>query len=112
MLLWDPNGVTKERENLLIQLVIGTYLFLSSTCSYDLCCRATGGANAGHTIIYEGKPVAFHLVPIGVVQPNAKCIVGNGCVVNIFTLFEEIEDLKRIKVPVKDRYLVGYFDYY
>ena len=73
------------------------------TCRYDLCCRATGGANAGHTIIYNGKAVAFHLVPIGVVQPQAKCIIGNGCVVNIFTLFEEIQALKEIEVNIENR---------
>ena len=73
------------------------------TRRYDLCCRATGGANAGHTIIYNGQAVAFHLVPIGVVQPQAKCIIGNGCVVNIFTLFEEIQALKEIKVNIENR---------
>ena len=70
---------------------------------YDLCCRATGGANAGHTIIYEGRAVAFHLVPIGVVQPQAKCIIGNGCVVSITTLFEEIRALKDIHVNIENR---------
>lgn len=73
------------------------------TSRYDLCCRATGGANAGHTIIYEGKAVAFHLVPIGVVQPQAKCIIGNGCVVSITTLFEEIQALKDIHIDIKNR---------
>lgn len=74
---------------------------------YDLCCRATGGANAGHTIIYDNKAVAFHLVPIGVVQPQAKCIIGNGCVVSITTLFEEIESLRRIKVNIENRLFVS-----
>lgn len=47
--------------------------------------------------------MAFHLVPIGVVQPQAKCIIGNGCVVSITTLFEEIESLRRIKVNIENR---------
>ena len=93
----------RARESSLIPSVTGLFVLNGSLDRYDVCCRATGGANAGHTIIYEGKAVAFHLVPIGVVQPQAKCIIGNGCVVNIFTLFEEIEDLKRIQVPIKDR---------
>ena len=46
-------------------------------------------------------------MPIGIVQPNAKCIIGNGCVVNIFTLFEEIEALKREKISVADRLFVS-----
>ena len=69
------------------------------TSRYDLCCRATGGANAGHTIIIDGKPVAFHLV----VQPQARCIIGNGCVVNIFTLFEEMEALKKNTITAENR---------
>lgn len=48
--------------------------------------------------------MAFHLVPIGIVQPQTKCIIGNGCVVNIFTLFEEIEALKQENIGVKDRF--------
>lgn len=48
-------------------------------------------------------------MPIGIVQPNAKCIIGNGCVVNIFTLFEEIEALKREKITVADRWWFGLF---
>ncbi|KAK8830664.1 hypothetical protein WA577_004392 [Blastocystis sp. JDR] len=74
---------------------------------YDLCCRATGGANAGHTIIIDGKPVAFHLVPIGIVQPNAKCIIGNGCVVNVFTLFEEMDALKKNTITADNRLFVS-----
>ena len=74
---------------------------------YDLCCRATGGANAGHTIIIDGKPVAFHLVPIGIVQPNTKCIIGNGCVVNVFTLFEEMDALKKNTITANNRLFVS-----
>ena len=94
----------RVRESLSIPLVRSTFPFSRLTRRYEICCRATGGANAGHTIIIQGKAVAFHLVPIGIVQPQAKCIIGNGCVVNIFTLFEEIEALKQENIGVKDRF--------
>lgn len=104
MLLWVPSGVTRERESWWIRLEIGTLAIATlPTSRYDLCCRATGGANAGHTIIIDGKPVAFHLVPIGIVQPQARCIIGNGCVVNIFTLFEEMEALKKNTITAENR---------
>ena len=74
------------------------------TPHYDVVARFAGGPNAGHTIIIDGKPVAFHLVPIGIVQPNAKCIIGNGCVVNVFTLFEEMDALKKNTITANNRW--------
>lgn len=50
------------------------------------------------------SPWAFHLVPIGIVQPNAKCIIGNGCVVNVFTLFEEMDALKKNTITANNRW--------
>ena len=95
----------RERESWWIRSEIGAQRSNTRvTRRYDLCCRATGGANAGHTIIIDGKPVAFHLVPIGIVQPNAKCIIGNGCVVNVFTLFEEIDALKKNTITANNRW--------
>lgn len=96
--------MTRVKENSSIPLVLSTFPVSQLTRRYDICCRATGGANAGHTIIIQGKAVAFHLVPIGIVQPQAKCIIGNGCVVNIFTLFEELDALKQENIGVKDRF--------
>ena len=53
-----------------------------------------GGANAGHTI-YDDKGVKYklHLVPSGILNRNAKCVVGNGVVVHLPGLFEEIATL-------------------
>ena len=46
-------------------------------------------------------------MPIGIVQPNAKCIIGNGCVVNVFTLFEEMDALKKNTITADNRWLVA-----
>ncbi len=57
--------------------------------------RLQGGANAGHTIYdSEGKKYALHLVPSGILSKSAQCVVGNGVVVHLPTLFEEIETLE------------------
>ncbi|CAL5221508.1 g3712 [Coccomyxa viridis] len=62
---------------------------------YDIVARAQGGANAGHTIYdSEGKKYALHLVPSGILSKSAQCVVGNGVVVHLPTLFEEIETLE------------------
>ena len=70
----------------------------------DLVIRATGGANAGHTVFVNGKKLALHLVPGGIGYPNTTCLIGQGVVVDFETLFEEIETLKSYGVyDVEDR---------
>lgn len=50
--------------------------------SHDYVCRFAGGHNAGHTIVIDDKKYALHLMPSGVLNPNAKNIVGNGVVLS------------------------------
>jgi len=62
--------------------------------TYDVVARAQGGANAGHTIYdSSGKKYALHLVPSGILS-KAKCVIGNGVVVHLPALFEEIAELE------------------
>ena len=54
-----------------------------------------GGANAGHTIYDEqGNKYKLHLIPSGVLNPKATCVVGNGVVVHLPSLFDEIKGMK------------------
>jgi len=69
--------------------------------TFDVVARAQGGANAGHTIYgADGTKHALHLMPCGILNPKAKCVIGNGCVVHIPTVLKEIEDLKAKGVKV------------
>ncbi|GAV07988.1 hypothetical protein RvY_17755 [Ramazzottius varieornatus] len=56
----------------------------------DVVCRCAGGNNAGHTVVVGSTEYDFHLLPSGVI--NAKCtsVIGNGVVVHLPGLFEEI----------------------
>jgi adenylosuccinate synthase len=65
----------------------------------DLVIRGTGGANAGHTIVYNGKKIALHLVPGGIVYPQTTCLIGQGVVIDVPILLKEIEELEEIGVP-------------
>lgn len=58
----------------------------------DVVVRFQGGANAGHTIIAEGQEYVLHLIPSGFVQ-GKTCLIGNGVVIDLPTLFEEIDGL-------------------
>ena len=59
-----------------------------------LIIRATGGSNAGHTVIYNGKSLPLHLIPGGIVYPDTTCIIGPGTVIDPELLLAEIEMLK------------------
>ena len=58
----------------------------------DVVVRFQGGDNAGHTIAADGEEYALRLVPSGVVRGKTG-VIGNGCVVNLDTLFEELDEL-------------------
>ena len=56
--------------------------------------RAQGGNNAGHTIVVGQQKFDFHLVPSGLLNPNAVNVIGNGVVVHLPGLFDELDKLK------------------
>ena len=60
--------------------------------------RCQGGANAGHTIYDdEGKKYALHLVPSGILNEDCLCLVGNGVVVHLPGMFDELDALVRVR---------------
>src|SRR3989344_4330581 len=60
----------------------------------DMVIRYNGGANAGHTIVHNGKKFAFHHIPSGILYPKTANIIGNGVVIDPKKLLEEIAKLK------------------
>ncbi len=65
---------------------------LASTADYVV--RATGGSNAGHTVVNNGVTYKLHLIPSGILYPTAKNIIGNGVVVDPKVVLEEMHALK------------------
>ena len=61
---------------------------------FDVVCRYAGGANAGHTVIANGKKLALHQVPSGVMYEGTTPIIGNGCIVDPEILLGEIDMLE------------------
>jgi adenylosuccinate synthase len=60
----------------------------------DVVIRYQGGNNAGHTVVNQHGTFKLHLVPSGIFNPNAQCIVGPGTVVNLEVLVEELRNLE------------------
>src|SRR4051794_17126384 len=66
----------------------------------DLVVRFQGGNNAGHTLVVEGEKTILHQIPSGILHEKVKCVIGNGVVVNLEVLLEEIAKLKAKKIAV------------
>jgi len=60
---------------------------------YDIVARFNGGANAGHTLVVEGKKFAFHLLPCGMLYEGKVNVIGNGVVLHTPTLLKELASL-------------------
>ncbi|MDY0402623.1 adenylosuccinate synthase [Sulfurovum sp.] len=65
--------------------------------THDYVCRFAGGHNAGHTIVLDGKKYALHLIPSGVLNPNAKNIVGNGVVISPKDFIKEMSQFDNLE---------------
>ena len=56
--------------------------------------RYQGGHNAGHTVVVGTERYALQLVPSGVLYPHVIPVIGNGVVIDMPTLFNEIDTLE------------------
>jgi adenylosuccinate synthase len=71
----------------------------------DMVIRFQGGDNAGHTVVNDYGKFALHIVPSGVFNPIAKCIVGAGAVVNIDGLLNELTSVEAAGVATHNLFL-------
>eukprot|EP00753_Platysulcus_tardus_P000057 PLAT10057.1.p2 GENE.PLAT10057.1~~PLAT10057.1.p2 ORF type:complete len:453 (+),score=209.97 PLAT10057.1:142-1359(+) len=63
--------------------------------TYDMCARFGGGSNAGHTIVVDGVKYKFHLIPSGILNGDATCVIGNGVVIHlVFDFHQAIDGLR------------------
>lgn len=73
----------------------------------QLCARFNGGANAGHTLVVDGKKYAFHLLPCGLINKNCKNLIGNGVVCHLPTLMRELDNLKEFDPRALERVFIS-----
>lgn len=77
----------------------------------DVVVRYQGGANAGHTVVVESaqgtEKYVLHLLPSGVIQPGTLNMVGNGVVVDPWTLLEEVDGLRARGIDLTGRLWVS-----
>jgi adenylosuccinate synthase len=73
----------------------------------DTVVRYGGGANAGHTLVIDGKKLVTHLVPSGVCHPGKSCVLGDGMVIDPHTLLDEIGECQSRGLLVRGELLIG-----
>lgn len=69
--------------------------------------RFQGGHNAGHTLVLRGEKTVLHLIPSGILRENVRCMIGNGVVLSLNALLEEIEVLEQAGLSVRNRLLIS-----
>jgi adenylosuccinate synthase len=69
----------------------------------NIVARYQGGANAGHTVQTGGEEFILHLIPSGALYPSVRCLLGNGVVVDPWTLAEEIDALEGRGIEITGR---------
>ncbi len=73
----------------------------------DFVVRYQGGANAGHTLKFDDKTVVLHLIPSGIFNGDAHCVIGNGVVIDPIALVKEIEGVKEMGFSLEGRLFIS-----
>ncbi|UNK70792.1 adenylosuccinate synthase [Microbacterium sp. H1-D42] len=81
----------------------------------DWVVKFNGGNNAGHTVVIGNEKYALHLLPSGILSPGVNPVIGNGVVVDLEVLFEELDalqargvDTSRLKVSANAHIITAY----
>ena len=74
---------------------------------FSIVARYQGGHNAGHTVHVGGRKFILRLIPSGILHPGVTCVIGNGVVVDLKALFDEVDELSAAGIGVDGRLLVS-----
>ena len=74
----------------------------------DIVARYQGGANAGHTIVWDDQHFVLHLIPSGIFHEGVTCVIGNGVVIDPVALMEEIRQVEALGFQVEGRLLISH----
>jgi len=66
----------------------------------DMVIRHQGGANAGHTVVVDGRTFKLHLIPSGILYPGKLSVIANGVVLDPEVLIAELDYLESQGVAV------------
>ena len=72
----------------------------------DIIVRFQGGHNAGHTLVIDGATYKLRLLPSGIVRKDKVSIIGNGVVVDPWSLLDEIKEIKSKGIEINQENLI------
>ena len=72
----------------------------------DIIVRFQGGHNAGHTLVIDGVTYKLRLLPSGIVRKDKVSIIGNGVVVDPWSLLDEIKEIKSKGIKINQENLI------
>lgn len=73
----------------------------------DFVVRFQGGANAGHTLKFDDKKFVLHLIPSGIFNGDADCVIGNGVVIDPLALVEEIKGVQDLGFSLEGKFFIS-----
>ncbi len=73
----------------------------------DCVVRYQGGANAGHTVVIGEEQFILQQIPSGILHAGARCLIGNGVVLDPETLFKELDGLTGRGVDTTGRLFIS-----
>lgn len=68
----------------------------------DCVVRYQGGSNAGHTVEVQNEKFMLHLIPSGILYPNTLCVIGNGVVVDMQKVIQEMDGLQKRGIDISN----------
>jgi adenylosuccinate synthase len=77
------------------------------TDQHDIVVRYQGGANAGHTVVFQGQTFKLSLIPSGIFRPQVQCVIAGGVVLNPASLLDEIDRLTARGVSIGSNLMVS-----
>jgi adenylosuccinate synthase len=77
------------------------------TANVDWVVRYQGGNNAGHTVEIGDQKYVLHLTPSGILREDCKCVIGNGLVVDIIGLMDELKELVERGIKLDNRLFIS-----
>lgn len=72
---------------------------------YDLVVRYQGGNNAGHTVVNPQGKFILNLLPSGILRPETVNVMGQGMVIDLEHLFNEVRSLREKGIEISPRNL-------
>jgi adenylosuccinate synthase len=69
--------------------------------------RFQGGHNAGHTVVIDGRKTVLHLLPSGILREGVRCLIGNGVVVSLAALLEELDTVEAAGIDTRGRLMLS-----